>query len=295
MQRDIHSSISAQSPSPDLGCVQGWGSTACLGNQCQCIVWNFFLISNFTLPSFSSKLFPLVLSRFPLFFPMWALFQQLAQMRTSLLQRATGGYNEPYPDCQIHTTLPMHRRAVVSLVRMLAIHSPFCAGCHIILWNRKSAEFISFSTHPLPIDAPTCRLKGSYFREAGVPNPWNNLFLKELALHFVMCEESSAGSWELLICNQKYVSGKDASNFEEYFQHPHDTPVKVQRALKFRDTIGPRGVNNLRVSAAQSKALCVVNAVGLGVSFYLRTLKGIFKAAPSNLLASRSLQQHSQR
>lgn len=64
--------------------------------------------------------------------------------------------------------------------------------------------------------------------------------------------------------------------------------MKVQRALKFRDTIGPRGVNNLRVSAAQSKALCVVNAVGLGASFYLRTLKGIFKAAPSILLASRN-------
>lgn len=41
--------------------------------------------------------------------------------------------------------------------------------------------------------------------------------------------------------------------------------MKIQRALKFRDTVGPRGVNDLRVSA--SKALCVVNAVGLGFLF----------------------------
>jgi len=31
MHRDTHSSISAQSPSPDLGCLQGWGSTASPG------------------------------------------------------------------------------------------------------------------------------------------------------------------------------------------------------------------------------------------------------------------------
>jgi len=34
MHRDTHSSISAQSPSPDLGCLQGWGTTTSLSSLC---------------------------------------------------------------------------------------------------------------------------------------------------------------------------------------------------------------------------------------------------------------------
>ena len=37
LNRDTHSSISAHSPvQPDLGCLQGWGTTASQGNLCQC-------------------------------------------------------------------------------------------------------------------------------------------------------------------------------------------------------------------------------------------------------------------
>lgn len=35
-------------------------------------------------------------------------------MQTFLLRRATGGYKEPYPDCQIRNNLPVHRWALVS-------------------------------------------------------------------------------------------------------------------------------------------------------------------------------------
>ena len=37
LNRDTHTSISAHSPvQPDLGCLQGWGTTASQGNLCQC-------------------------------------------------------------------------------------------------------------------------------------------------------------------------------------------------------------------------------------------------------------------
>ena len=70
LNRDTHSSISAQSPvQPDLGCLQGWGTTTSLYNLCHCLTTlygkNFFLISNLNLPSFSLKPFPLVLSHSP--------------------------------------------------------------------------------------------------------------------------------------------------------------------------------------------------------------------------------------
>jgi len=38
VHRDSHSSSSAQSPiQPDLGCLQGWGTTASLGNLSHCL------------------------------------------------------------------------------------------------------------------------------------------------------------------------------------------------------------------------------------------------------------------
>ena len=50
VHRDTHSSISAHSPvQPDLGCLQGWGTTTSPGNLCHClttiIITTFFLIT----------------------------------------------------------------------------------------------------------------------------------------------------------------------------------------------------------------------------------------------------------
>jgi len=52
---------------PDLGCLQGWGSSTAPSDRCQCLTaltaQNFFLTSNLNLPSFSWKPFPLVPSQ----------------------------------------------------------------------------------------------------------------------------------------------------------------------------------------------------------------------------------------
>ena len=56
-----------RAPSPDIGCLQGWGTTTFLGNLCCCLtalgVENFFLMSNLNQPTFSLKPFPLILSQ----------------------------------------------------------------------------------------------------------------------------------------------------------------------------------------------------------------------------------------
>ena len=68
LSRDIHSSSSAHSPSPDRGCLQGWGTTASLFNLCHCLTTcstnsqGVFLLSSLNLRSCSLKPFPLVLS-----------------------------------------------------------------------------------------------------------------------------------------------------------------------------------------------------------------------------------------
>jgi len=65
VHRDTHSSISAHSPvQPELGCLQGWGTTTSLCNLCltALMVKNFFNISSLNHLSFSLKPFPFVLS-----------------------------------------------------------------------------------------------------------------------------------------------------------------------------------------------------------------------------------------
>jgi len=47
---------------PDLGCLQGWGTTTSLGNLCQCLtalsVQNLFLISSLNLPLYFETISP---------------------------------------------------------------------------------------------------------------------------------------------------------------------------------------------------------------------------------------------
>ena len=64
MHRDTHSSISAQSPSLDLECLQGWGTTTSHCNLCSAslpLVYKILRYIHLNLPSFRLKPFPLAL------------------------------------------------------------------------------------------------------------------------------------------------------------------------------------------------------------------------------------------